>query len=103
MISVARATGQSVRAVARESYALTLWTYLQVAELDEIARVHREGERIDLAGLVGMAMLDGKQLEQRAQIWRAAAHVQFEVPVQDALARGRRMIDHISKHGVLDG
>lgn len=90
-----------MRAVARESWALTLWTYLQVTELDEVARVHREGERIDLASLFSFAMADPKQLNDRRQSWAAAAQLTFTASVPDALARGRRMIETIRLRGVL--
>lgn len=80
---------------------MTLWTYLQVTELDEIANVLDEGARIDLASLFSFAMMDGKQLEQRANAWNVRAHLRFESAIPDAVNRGRRMIDNILARGVL--
>jgi hypothetical protein len=56
-------TGRPLRAVARDPFDLTLWLYglLAQGEADD-----RRAERIDLAGLVRLAVLDGDAFKQEA-------------------------------------
>jgi hypothetical protein len=49
---VAREHGRSVRATARESYALTLWTFLQSEEVQRFSSLIRERENLMLADMV---------------------------------------------------
>jgi hypothetical protein len=100
MLSVARATGQSVRQIAGESWALTVWTFLQVSELEEIERIYGEGNRIDLAGLVGLALMQPSELHARDHKWRQKA--QLVLPNKDAIERGLAMARRIRNQGVLN-
>jgi hypothetical protein len=97
-----KATGQSVRTVALESWALTLWTYVQVQEIETIARVHAEGDRIQLASLFAAAVHEPKQLEQRDQEWRQRAQLVLVPTKDEAMERGRRMAQNILARGVLN-
>ena len=57
-------SGQSLRSVAEEDYAVTLWTYLQVEEDARLARFVARSERLDLAALLGLATHVPKELER---------------------------------------
>lgn len=56
IVSVAAQCGRAVRDVARESYALTLYTYWHLEQQRLVERWERASERFDLSGLVGLAM-----------------------------------------------
>jgi hypothetical protein len=73
IIETATATGQSVRAVAAESFALTLWTWASVRQAAQEAAVERLGERTDLAGLVAFAFHDPSKLQQAEMRYLSAA------------------------------
>lgn len=68
VIETATATGQPVRAVAVESFALTLWTWAGIQRAKRDAMVERMGERTDLAGLVAVAFHEPAKLQQAE--WR---------------------------------
>ena len=69
----ATATGQSVRAVAAESFALTLWTWGILKQREREQAVERLGERTDLAGLVAVAFHEPAKLQQAELRYLAAA------------------------------
>lgn len=73
IVETATATGQSVRAVAVEPFALTLWTWATVRQIAREASVERMGERTDLAGLVAVAFHDPGKLAQAELRYLAAA------------------------------
>ena len=73
IIQTATATGQSVRAVAAESFALTLWTWAGVRQAAKESAVERLGERTDLAGLVAVAFHDPAKLQQAEMRYLASA------------------------------
>lgn len=56
---MAREHGRSIREVASDSYALTLWTYLQSDEADSLAEFVREYERIDGADMITRGFIRG--------------------------------------------
>jgi hypothetical protein len=64
IVETATATGQPVRAVAVESFALTLWTWATIRQIAREAAVERMGERTDLAGLVAVAFHEPSKLAQ---------------------------------------
>jgi hypothetical protein len=64
IVETATATGQPVRAVAVESFALTLWTWATIRQIEREAAVERMGERTDLAGLVAVAFHEPAKLAQ---------------------------------------
>ena len=64
IVTVARRTGQTVRQVAGESFALTLWTWRELAEMDRDASVERMGERTDHAGLMAVAFHQPQDLQK---------------------------------------
>ncbi len=73
VVETATRTGQPVRAVAAESFALTLWTWQEVARMQREAAVERMGERTDLAGLVAVAFHEPAKLQQAELRYLAAA------------------------------
>ena len=73
IVETATATGQTVRAVAVESFALTLWTWAAFRQIEREASVERMGERTDLAGLVAVAFHDPGKLGQAELRYLAAA------------------------------
>lgn len=73
VLETATATGQSVRAVAAESFALTLWTWGILRQREREAAVERMGERTDLAGLVAVAFHEPAKLQQAELRYLAAA------------------------------
>jgi hypothetical protein len=64
VVQVARATARPVAEVARDSFALTLWTWGEIMAMDREATVERMGERTDLAGLVAVAFHEPSKLQQ---------------------------------------
>ena len=62
IVEVASATGQKVASVLGEPFALTLWTWAEIRQMDREANVERLGERVDLAGMVAIGFNDPKQL-----------------------------------------
>lgn len=73
ILETATATGQSVRAVAAESFALTLWTWGVLRQRDREQTVERMGERTDLAGLMAVAFHEPAKLQQAELRYLAAA------------------------------
>lgn len=61
---VAAQMGQSVRAQAEESYAITFWTYLQLEDQRRIATILARLERLDLATLVAFAFHSPRELDR---------------------------------------
>lgn len=64
LVNVARLTGQPVRDVLREPYALTLWTWWIIQEQQERETLRLEHARIDAAGLQALAFHAPKQLHK---------------------------------------
>lgn len=59
---VARATGQPVLSIARQPYALTLWTHGRLAEIEHFESIRLLGARIDEASLAAVAFYEPKKL-----------------------------------------
>lgn len=72
-MEVAQGSGQTVRAVAGESFALTLWTWAELAQLKRERQVDRMGERTDLAGLVAVAFHEPASLQKAEYRYLSAA------------------------------
>jgi hypothetical protein len=86
IVRVATSTGQSVRAVALMSFALTLWTFLQIEEQARFARLEDERNRFDLAELVALSFLAPGELRARESRFLSRAGA---LPSRDeALRRG---------------
>ena len=73
IVEVAQGSGQTVRAVAGESFALTLWTWGELAQLKRERQVDRMGERTDLAGLVAVAFHEPASLQKAEYRYLSAA------------------------------
>lgn len=64
LVMVACETGRSVRQVALDSYAVTLFTFLQIEERNRLSRLIEERHRLDTAGLTAVAMWEPKKLAE---------------------------------------
>ena len=73
LVQVAQGTGQSVRTLAGEPFALTLWTWGELQHLQREAAVERMGERTDLAGLVAVAFHEPASLQKAELRYLSAA------------------------------
>jgi hypothetical protein len=73
IIEVAQGSGQTVRAVAGESFALTVWTWAELSQLKRERQVDRMGERTDLAGLVAVAFHQPADLQKAEYRYLSAA------------------------------
>lgn len=73
IVQTATATGRSVRELAGDSFALTLWTWAEVQQLEREASVERLGERTDLAGLMAVAFHDPAGLQKAELRYLSAA------------------------------
>jgi hypothetical protein len=73
LVQTAQATGQTVRTVAAESFALTLWTWGELQQLHREAAVERMGERTDLAGLVAVGFHEPAKLQKAELRYLSAA------------------------------
>lgn len=69
IVSVAAAESRSVRAVAAESYALTLWTFLQLRDRDRLRRASARFDRLDAADLLALAFHDPKLIAQERRTY----------------------------------
>lgn len=67
IVRVAVATGRDVAALALASYAVTLWTFLQLEEIERLRAVKEERDRLDVAGLTAAAFHEPHRLEIREQ------------------------------------
>lgn len=69
--SVARDSGRSVADVGGESYALTLWAFLQGEDSKHLATLVAEKEQIELAELVALGFHEPKRIANEWMKWRA--------------------------------
>lgn len=87
VVKVATATGQRVEDVLNGSLAVALWTWWELQQIEDEARVQRLGERVDLASMIGMAFNDPKKLqEQERRYLKAAGLLQPMMQKAKALA-----------------
>lgn len=68
---VARLEGRSVRETASQSYALTLWTFLQEEERRRLESLIIERRQIDGAYMMAAAFHDPKKISVFENQWRA--------------------------------
>lgn len=83
-----------------DSYALTMWTFFHVMQMQHLDALEREAERHDLAGLVAYAY--HKPDELRTSHARFQARVRDESPLVEARgaqdgARSRALA-HVAAH-----
>lgn len=64
IVETAAGTGRSVGEIAADSFALTLWTWAELAAIRRERDVARMGERTDLAGLVAVAFHQPQDLQK---------------------------------------
>lgn len=73
LVEVSRDTGQPVRVVAGEAFAITLWTWAELRLMDREATINRMGERTDLAGQVAIAFHQPQDLQKMEMRYLKAA------------------------------
>jgi hypothetical protein len=73
IVETATRGGQGVEAVAEQSFALTLWTWAELKEIDREESVRRLGDRTDLAGLVAVAFHQPQDLQKSEMRYLKAA------------------------------
>ncbi|MCW5591061.1 MAG: hypothetical protein KIS74_03080 [Burkholderiales bacterium] len=98
LVEVSTRSGRSLRKVAREPFALTLWVWGELQEMDREQNVARLGERIDLASLVSVAVLDPKQLQKAEMRYYRQAGVLAQM-FDDARKRGAAVHEALQKRG----
>lgn len=95
LVAVARMTGQSVRTVAQEPYAITLWTYWHGRQEEARLDVVREDERHAAAQLHALAVNDPAKLrDAREQFIRRVR----PVTIVDQAAHAQRMQQMVADH-----
>lgn len=65
--------GQQVDLVAGQSFALTLWLWAELKEMDREEAVRRLGDRTDMAGLVAVAFHQPQDLQKAEMRYLKAA------------------------------
>lgn len=73
LVEVSRDTGQPVRVVAGEAFAVTLWTWAELRQMEKEESVTRLGERTDLAGQVAIAFHQPQDLQKMEMRYLKAA------------------------------
>ena len=73
IVEVSRDTGQPVRVVAGEAFALTLWTWAEGKLIEKEVEVTRLGERTDMAGQVAIAFHQPQDLQKMEMRYLKAA------------------------------
>lgn len=93
---VATAQGRSVQLVAAEPFALTLWTCLQLQQVQHVEAVEAEQNRYDLAGLIAHALNDPEKLAtMHAAFLATITAASLTASRESALERARRLVaDH---------
>jgi hypothetical protein len=84
------ATGRDVLAVARESYALTLYTHWHFEQRRRLDQIARKSERFDMAGLMAAAYHEPSKLQDRYDEFAASLRAPTGVAIEPsavALAR----------------
>lgn len=102
IVSVARETGQPVRAVAQESFALTLWTWATVQPIWREEHVERMGERTDMAGLMAVAFHEPGKLQQ-AELRYLKAAGQLQATLAQSRARAEAMMARLATAQPVEG
>jgi hypothetical protein len=73
LVEVSRETGQPVRVVAGEAFAVTLWTWAELQDIKREEGITRMGERTDLAGQVAIAFHQPQDLQKMEMRYLKAA------------------------------
>jgi hypothetical protein len=100
IVQTAARTGQSVRQVAGESYAVTLWTWALAQRIGREEAVERLGERTDMAGLVAVAFHEPAKLQQAEWRYLKAAG-RLQATLAQARQRGQALLDKIEQAQVV--
>ena len=96
VVEVSRDTGQPVRVVAGESFAVTLWTWAELRAMTKEATVERMGERTDLAGQVAIAFHQPQDLQKMEMRYLKAAG-QLSQMFEETKSRLSRMAEAAAK------
>lgn len=90
------ATGQSIRTVSEESFALSLWVWCEIAQCKREQMIERMGERTDLAGQVAIAFHQPQDLQKMEMRYLKAAG-QLSQMFEQTKARLTQMAAHAAK------
>lgn len=88
--------GRSIAAVAADSYALTLWTFAHLRQIDRHQEVERLGERVDLASMIAIGFHKPEGLERQEMRYLKAAGVLCSM-TKRARERGERLLVEYEK------
>lgn len=97
VVDVAGHTGQSVREVLREPFALTLWTWFELLRIRKERTAERLGERVDVAGMMALAFHDPKQLRGEHQRYVAAVQGLEAPKPEDERKRYQGMLEDLKR------
>jgi hypothetical protein len=100
VVETATRTGRGVGEVARDSFALTLWTWAEVRAMEREAAVTRLGERTDLAGQVAIAFHQPQDLQKMEMRYLKAAgqlSQMFDQTRERLTALSQRMAQAVAK------
>lgn len=81
------ATGRDVLTVARDSYALTLYTHWHLEQRRRLTMITQKSERLDLAGLMAGAFHEPKSLVAQHEAFLNSLRVQAPTRTATSLAR----------------
>ena len=100
LVETASRTGRGVSEVARDSFALTLWTWAELRTMEREAVVTRMGERTDLAGQVAIAFHQPQDLQKMEMRYLKAAgqlSQMFDQTRERLTALSQRMAQAVAK------
>jgi hypothetical protein len=96
LVEVSRETGQPVRVVAGEAFAVTLWTWAELRQMEREATVERMGDRTDLAGQVAIAFHQPQDLQKMEMRYLKAAG-RLSQMFEDTKARLTKIAEQAAK------
>lgn len=96
MVEVARHTGQPIRELASESFALTLWVWAECKLMEREAAIERMGERTDLAGQIAVGFHQPQDLQKMEMRYLKAAG-QLSQMFEETKARLSRIATEAAK------
>lgn len=91
--SVAGFNPVEVERVARGSYALTLWSFIQREEAERLTSLGRERDAMTLAAMIATGFHEPKKLSRFEQDWRTRAI--GSQPEQESIEDMKRRADEL--------
>jgi len=96
LVEVSRETGQPVRVVAGEAFAITLWVWAELRQMAKEEAVERMGERTDMAGQMAIAFHQPQDLQKMEMRYLKAAG-QLSQMFETTKARLERIAEQAAK------